>query len=259
MHQDVVIGCACLVAVVAAVRSTWSPCGISMLSTLTPYGERARGNRYGATVLWFVAGAATGGAALGAGVAGLAALVALLSWSRAMVAVVTIAASALCIASDLGLGGLHLPVVPRQVNEQWVADYRRWIYATSFGAQIGLGISTYVMTAAVYLMVVLGALTGNPLLAWFIGLGFGVVRGLAILLGAGLSTPAAIRSFHQRFEGIASLSLSTAIGVQFGVLAVAADGISGPALMLAAAAAGLCALTVWRRGALHSYGTGSRA
>ena len=31
----------------AAVRSTWSPCGLSMLSTITPLTERARGHRYG--------------------------------------------------------------------------------------------------------------------------------------------------------------------------------------------------------------------
>jgi len=37
------------VALAAAVRSTWSPCGLSMLSTVTPVAERARGHRYGAT------------------------------------------------------------------------------------------------------------------------------------------------------------------------------------------------------------------
>jgi len=34
------------VAVAAAVRSTWSPCGQSMLSQLTPVGEASRGYRY---------------------------------------------------------------------------------------------------------------------------------------------------------------------------------------------------------------------
>ena len=31
---------AALVAVVAALRSLWSPCGLSMLSTITPLAER---------------------------------------------------------------------------------------------------------------------------------------------------------------------------------------------------------------------------
>ncbi len=47
---------AVVVAVAAAGRSTWSPCGLSMLSTITPLGERARGHRWGATAAWFVAG-----------------------------------------------------------------------------------------------------------------------------------------------------------------------------------------------------------
>jgi len=52
---------AAAVAVVAAVRSTWSPCGLSMLATITPLAERARGHRYGVTVTWFVLGSVLGG------------------------------------------------------------------------------------------------------------------------------------------------------------------------------------------------------
>ena len=59
--------------VAAAVRSTWSPCGLSMLSTITPFGERGRGHAYRATATWFVVGAAGGGATLGLLMAGLAA------------------------------------------------------------------------------------------------------------------------------------------------------------------------------------------
>ena len=35
-----------LVAAVAALRGMWSPCGLSMLSTLNPVSERARGHRF---------------------------------------------------------------------------------------------------------------------------------------------------------------------------------------------------------------------
>ncbi len=35
-----------LVAVAAAVRSTWSPCGLSMLSTITPMSEQAKDHSY---------------------------------------------------------------------------------------------------------------------------------------------------------------------------------------------------------------------
>ena len=67
---------ALLVAAAAAIRSTWSPCGLSMLSTITPFSERGRGHRYAATCAWFIVGATVGGLALGALSAGLAALVA---------------------------------------------------------------------------------------------------------------------------------------------------------------------------------------
>ena len=57
---------AVLVAGAAAARSTWSPCGLSMLSTITPVTERAKGNSYRTTASWFVVGAVAGGATLGA-------------------------------------------------------------------------------------------------------------------------------------------------------------------------------------------------
>src|SRR4051794_8934264 len=60
---------ACALAVVAAIRSTWSPCGLSMLSTVTPMAERGRGHRFWVTAAWFVVGALLGGATLGGGAA----------------------------------------------------------------------------------------------------------------------------------------------------------------------------------------------
>ncbi len=63
---------AAVVAVVAAARSTWSPCGVSMLATVTPLAERARGHRYRSTATWFVAGGTVGGATLGLVMAALA-------------------------------------------------------------------------------------------------------------------------------------------------------------------------------------------
>ena len=57
---------AAVVAVAAAIRSTWSPCGLSMLSTITPLGESGRRNRWAVTATWFVGGATLGGATLGA-------------------------------------------------------------------------------------------------------------------------------------------------------------------------------------------------
>jgi len=44
-----------LTVIVAAARGLWSPCGMSMLSSLNPVSERARGHRFWATACWYVA------------------------------------------------------------------------------------------------------------------------------------------------------------------------------------------------------------
>jgi hypothetical protein len=51
----------------------------------------------------------------------------------------------------------------------------------------------------VYLLVVLAALAGNPLVALAVGGWFGVIRGLAVLLTARLEDPGALLAFHRRF------------------------------------------------------------
>ena len=75
---SLLLALASVLAIAAAVRSTWSPCGLSMLSTITPIGERGRNNGWAASAAWFVAGAVLGGATLGAGAALLAAAVGVL-------------------------------------------------------------------------------------------------------------------------------------------------------------------------------------
>ena len=72
MTADLAVLVAAVVPVAAAVRSTWSPCGLSMLSTITPMGERGRGHRYRATAAWFVVGAVLGGPPSGGSMAACA-------------------------------------------------------------------------------------------------------------------------------------------------------------------------------------------
>ncbi len=185
---------------------------------MTPLGEASRGHRYPVTVAWFVAGATVGGACLGAGMATLAVAVRSLSPTSRIAAMATVAAAVVTIASDLRLGGFALPRIPRQVNEAWLNRYRGWVYGAGYGWQIGAGLTTYVMTSGVYLMIVLSALSGRPAIAFAIGTGFGLVRGLAVLLGARRSTPDAIRILHRRIESAARTSLAVAVIVQVAVL-----------------------------------------
>jgi hypothetical protein len=188
-----------LVALAAAVRSTWSPCGLSMLSTITPLGERAKGHTYPATAGWFVLGSTIGGATLGAMAALMAGGVRSLQPSSTALGTVALGAAVVAAGSDAGVFGFRVPIHRRQVNERWLDQYRPWVYAGGFGWQIGTGLFTYITTAAVYLMIVLAALTADPVTAFALGTGFGLLRGLAVLLTRHLTTPAALLTFHRRF------------------------------------------------------------
>ncbi len=211
----------------AAIRSTWSPCGQSMLSTITPLGEAGRGNRFRTTAIWFVLGATLGGATLGLAAALLAAIVGavgLTTTTALMLAAVLAAAAAV---ADAGLFGIRIPYHRRQVNELWLDDYRPWVYGGGFGFQIGIGFATYIMSSALVLLVALAALTGNPLTALALGTLFGFVRGLGVLPGARLTTPAKLVDFHRRFDARSAASRRLLIVVQLGVAVVAAVAVGG--------------------------------
>lgn len=202
-----------LVAVAAAVRSTWSPCGLSMLSTITPLSERAKGHSYRSTATWFILGSTVGGATLGALMALGAAAVDSLQPAATTLGLLALGAALVAVASDSRLAGVVLPIHRRQVNERWLDHYRSWVYGAGFGWQIGSGVSTYITSAAVYLMIVLGALTTEPVVALAAGTGFGLARGLAVLMTRHLEEPADLRSFHRRFTAAEP-------GVHRGVIAV---------------------------------------
>jgi hypothetical protein len=234
---------ACIVAVAAAARSTWSPCGLSMLATITPLAEQGRGHRYRTTATWFLGGSVLGGASLGALMAVLAVAVGALGASVTQLGLVAIGGGTLTLAAEVGVGGFRLPVHHRQVNERWLDQFRPWVYGAGFGWQIGSGLATYIKTYAVYLMIVLAALTVNPTLALLVGIVFGLVRGLAVLLGRRITSTDALANFHRRFmdadpyalaavvgcEAAATLALSIAVSPW---LAVAVAAVLGPCVVL---------------------------
>ena len=231
------VSLAVIVAVAAAVRSTWSPCGLSMLSTITPLAEQSRGHRFRSTAAWFIVGSIVGGATLGLGCALLAAVVGLLGPSASVVLALAAVAALITSCSDLEVFGVQLPIHPRQVNEVWLGKYRSWVYGSGFGWQIGAGFVTYIMTAAVYLTVALAALTAEPLTALAVGVLFGTVRGLAILLAAGITSTEKLTSFHRRFDAFAEPVRRALIGVQLAVAVVAASALWAPVLAIVAAGA----------------------
>jgi hypothetical protein len=223
-----ILATAAAVALAAAVRSTWSPCGLSMLSTITPLGERSRGNSYRPTAAWFVSGAVVGGATLGAAMALLAGGVHSLHLSETALGGAALVAAAIAAASDAGVGGMRLPIHRRQVNERWLDHYRPWVYGAGFGWQIGNGLSTYITTAAVYLMVVLGALTADPGAAFALGMAFGTLRGLAVLLTRHLTSPAALLTFHQRFAAAGPVVGKVVVAVELAASVAFAVALRSP-------------------------------
>jgi hypothetical protein len=239
----VVLGLA--VAIGAAARSTWSPCGLSMLSSITPLAERGRGHRYRTTVAWFITGALAGGCALGVLGALFAVGVRSLGPSLDVVLAIGAAASLVAFTSDLELFGFRLPIHHRQVNERWLDQFRPWVYGVGFGFQIGMGLATYIMTAALYLLLVVSALTQSVALCLILGAVFGLVRGLAVLLGRNIKDPESLRSFHRRFSAIGpkirllTVAIESSCAVAFvmalwesDLLAILAGAVVGTAIYL---------------------------
>ena len=172
-----------------------------MLSSITPLGERGRRNRFAVTVTAFVAGAIVGGAAMGGALGALGSL--LPTRSDTMDAV---------FVALLALGGLALdlsrvPTIKRQVDEDWLGRYRGWVYGFGYGAQLGVGLATIVTSAATYVAFALAFLSGSFAVGALIGVTFGAVRGLSLLLARRVETPEQLRRFHQR-STIASVEAS---------------------------------------------------
>ena len=226
------------VAVAAGVRGTWSPCGLSMLSTITPLGERGRGHRYASTARWYVAGAVLGGLAMGAGAGVLAAVVDRLGVGSRPALLASLAALAVSIVSDARLGGFELPIHRRQVNERWLDEYRSWVYGAGFGIQVGTGLATYITTAANYVVVVLLALSGSPALALTTGAVFGLTRGLAVLLTRKVRSTSDLVAVHESGQRWGQPVLAGVVATQTLGAAVIAGALLGPVAATAVALAG---------------------
>jgi hypothetical protein len=204
-----------------------------MLSMLTPFGESGRGSRYPVAATTFIVAAVVGGACLGVLPAAAALAIHAAGLGAAQTSAVVVAAALLTLAGDTGI--LPTPRIPRQVNESWFGQYRAWVYGFGYGWQLGAGVTTYAMTTAIYLMLVLAALSGSALTAVAVCAGFGAIRGVTILLGVRLVDPDAIRVLHHRFDRAEPASRAIAIVAQVAVVSV---GLTGLAPLWLAAAVG---------------------
>ena len=159
-----------------------------MMGSITPLGQRARGSRFWPTATAYIVASSLAGASVGMALGLVGLPLAHVIPSPARIAILAVA-TLLGLVADLGIGGLRLPTVHRQVNEEWMLRYRGPVYGTAFGFQLGLGVVTIVTTSAIYATLLAELLVGDLLAATLIGLVFGAARALPILAVAGVREP----------------------------------------------------------------------
>jgi hypothetical protein len=192
-----------------------------MLASINPLGGRARGNSFTVTVVAYAVGSTAAATALGAVLGGLGALT--VGRLETAARLVVLGAGAV-LAAVADRGRRRVPTWHRQVNEDWLREYRGWVYGLGFGVQLGLGVVTIVTTAAVYLTWLGAFLVAAPGAGALVGAAFGSSRAVPVLAGGRLRTPAAV--------GARGRSLDAAAG-RFGVVTVVAElAVAGAAVVM---------------------------
>jgi hypothetical protein len=156
-----------------------------MLASITPLGERGRQSTWAVTVTAFALGASAAGAGAGAALGAVGN--AFVPAGGREAAVVGLLAAALAL-------DLLAPAVPgprRQVNERWLDEYR--------GAQLGLGVTTIVSSAALYAALGAAFLAGPAGGAVIVGC-FGAVRGLTPLAASHVRSPGQLMAVHRGLD-----------------------------------------------------------
>jgi sulfite exporter TauE/SafE len=171
-----------------------------MLTSISPLGERARGNRFWRTAVAYAAGSLLGGTAVGSALGALGAVA--LDDVRDAVTYGVLAAAAL-VGLALDVTG-RLPTVHRQVDERWLTDYRGWVYGAGFGLQLGVGVVTIVTASTTYVAWIAAFLTGSLASGALVGATFGLARALPLLVTARVRTPGQLATLHRRIAGAAS-------------------------------------------------------
>lgn len=191
-----------------------------MLTSITPLGERGRGQTWGITATALTLGHFVGGAALG-GLLALAALgVGAVGGVAASSAAVAVAGAAtLAVVGDLA--GLSLPG-RRQVDERWLNTYRGWVYGLGFGVQLGFGFVTVINTLLFAALVVTAPLLG-PTPAFAIGVVYGAGRAAMALLSVRVASIEQLKALHRRLDEAdrAIRFVSSGLVVAAGLLVVA--------------------------------------
>ncbi len=158
---------ACVLAAVGAMRATWSPCGQSMLASLTPVGERGRGFSWRVTATAYAIGATGGGALTGLALGATGSLLPAAAragagrrcsprcWQHSR------STRPRCAVDCCGRAA-------RSTKTGWRAT-AGWVYGFGFGARLGVGFTTLVACAAVYATFLSELLSGSAAAGALIG------------------------------------------------------------------------------------------
>ncbi len=196
-----------------------------MLGSITPLGERGRNSRWAVTMTAFVVGSVAGGLTLGALLGWLGSVArGAFGWTATGCLLALGAIALIGAAFDLRLFGLPLPTVHRQVDERWLDRYRGWVYGMGFGFQLGLGVVTIVVTAAVYATFAAAFLSGSAARGALIGGAFGLFRAATAFSVARVRSPGQLARVDARLRRFdrPSRRATTALELGIAVAAVAA-------------------------------------
>ena len=171
-----------------------------MLSSISPLGERARNSRWWLTTAAYLVGSLAGGLALGAlaGLLGSAVPedVRSLPWVLGALALLLVVG----LGYDSAPSGRMVPSWRRQVDVNWLDEYRGWVMGLGFGVQLGFGLVTIITSATTYGVVLLAALSGHLGAGLAIGAVFGVVRALPSVFMGRVRDRAALHAVFVQVE-----------------------------------------------------------
>ena len=125
---------------------------------------------------------------------------------------------------DLHVGGLRLPTVHRQVEEEWRGRYRGWVWGLAFGFQLAVGVVTIVTTSTVYVTWLAAGLSGAAFGGAAVGATFGLARALPIFAVAGVRTPRQLAGVDTKLRGLAGPARSATYAAAGAIAAIAGVG-----------------------------------
>ncbi len=186
-----------------------------MLSSIHPLGERSRNNRWPVTVGAFTLGSVGAASAVGATLGAVGSFFDSPGWVLlAMVGV----------AGVLDLMGVDPPGPERQVNERWIDTYRGTVYGFGFGAQLGAGLATFVVSWGMYAVLAAELLSGSMFGGAAIGAAFGLARAVMPLASGWVDRPSRLTAFHIQLARLARPVHLSAAAILVGVAVLSAIG-----------------------------------